>query len=53
MACGNKSSNQPALAFATGRPGKPEDLTQAYEGDGVQVNSGQFDGLSNQEATEV
>jgi len=27
-----------------------EDLTEAYEGDGVQVNSGQFDGLSNQEA---
>lgn len=25
-------------------------LTEAYEGDGVQVNSGQFDGLSNQEA---
>jgi leucyl-tRNA synthetase len=27
-----------------------ESITQAYEGDGVQVNSGQFDGLSNQEA---
>jgi len=26
------------------------ELTQAYEGDGVQVNSAQFDGLSNQEA---
>jgi len=26
------------------------DLTEAYEGDGIQVNSGQFDGLSNQEA---
>jgi leucyl-tRNA synthetase len=25
-------------------------LTEAYEGDGVQVNSGQFDGLRNQEA---
>jgi leucyl-tRNA synthetase len=29
--------------------GAPE-LTEAYEGDGIQVNSGQFDGLSNQEA---
>jgi len=29
---------------------KPEDLTEAYEGDGLQVNSGQFDGLPNQEA---
>ena len=28
----------------------PEELTEAYEGDGVQVNSGQFDGLQNQEA---
>jgi leucyl-tRNA synthetase len=26
------------------------DLTEAYEGDGIQVNSGQFDGLPNQEA---
>jgi len=29
---------------------RPEDLTEAYEGDGIQVNSGQFDGLPNQEA---
>jgi leucyl-tRNA synthetase len=29
---------------------RPEDLDEAYEGDGVQVNSGQFDGLGNQEA---
>lgn len=29
---------------------KPEDLTEAYEGDGTQINSGQFDGLPNQEA---
>jgi len=28
----------------------PDEMTEAYEGDGVQVNSGQFDGLSNQEA---
>lgn len=27
-----------------------EELTEAYEGDGVQVNSGGFDGLPNQEA---
>lgn len=29
---------------------KPEELTEAYEGDGVQVNSGKFNGSSNQEA---
>ena len=29
---------------------KPEDLEEAYEGDGVQANSAQFDGLANQEA---
>ena len=29
---------------------KPEELTEAYEGDGIQINSGQFNGLSNQEA---
>jgi len=28
----------------------PNELTEAYEGDGAQVNSGQFDGLANQEA---
>ena len=28
----------------------PQELTEAHEGDGVQVNSGQFDGLPNQEA---
>jgi len=28
----------------------PEELTEAYEGDGVQVNSRQFDGLPNQTA---
>ncbi|MHB8154524.1 MAG: leucine--tRNA ligase [Candidatus Omnitrophota bacterium] len=27
-----------------------QDLTQAYEGDGKQINSGQFNGLGNQEA---
>ena len=28
----------------------PDELKQAYEGDGIQVNSAQFDGLHNQEA---
>jgi len=28
----------------------PGEMTEAYEGDGIQVNSGQFDGLSNLEA---
>ncbi|MCM8757524.1 MAG: leucine--tRNA ligase [Candidatus Omnitrophica bacterium] len=30
----------------------PKELKEAYEGDGIQVNSAQFDGLSNQEAKE-
>ncbi|MDD5432436.1 MAG: leucine--tRNA ligase [Candidatus Omnitrophica bacterium] len=29
---------------------KPETMNEAYEGDGVQVNSGKFDGLKNEEA---
>ena len=29
-----------------------EELTEAYEGDGVQVNSGRFDGISNREGME-
>ncbi len=28
----------------------PEKMTEAYEGDGIQVNSGEFNGLPNQEA---
>ncbi|MFA5115333.1 MAG: leucine--tRNA ligase, partial [Candidatus Omnitrophota bacterium] len=28
----------------------PAGLNEAYEGDGIQVNSGEFDGMSNQEA---
>ncbi|MEK6568421.1 MAG: leucine--tRNA ligase [Candidatus Omnitrophota bacterium] len=28
----------------------PYELTEAYEGDGTQINSGEFDGLANQEA---
>lgn len=31
-------------------PDSLEGMNEAYEGDGVQVNSGQFDGLSNQDA---
>jgi len=29
---------------------KPDEIAEAYEGDGIQVNSGEFNGLSNQEA---
>jgi leucyl-tRNA synthetase len=32
------------------RPSTIDRLTESYEGDGVQVNSGRFDGLPNQEA---
>jgi leucyl-tRNA synthetase len=32
------------------REQRTEEMVEAYEGDGIQVNSGQFDGLSNQEA---
>ena len=32
------------------RPSTIDQMTEAYEGDGIQVNSGQFDGLPNQEA---
>ncbi len=31
---------------------KPEEMTEAHEGDGIQVNSGQFDGLPNTVAKE-
>ncbi|KPK96444.1 MAG: leucine--tRNA ligase, partial [Omnitrophica WOR_2 bacterium SM23_72] len=33
-----------------GKIQNPKDLTEAYEGDGIQVNSGQFNGLPNQQA---
>ncbi|TAN61561.1 leucine--tRNA ligase [bacterium] len=32
------------------RTQEPQELNEAYEGEGIQVNSGQFDGLPNQEA---
>jgi leucyl-tRNA synthetase len=35
---------------ASQSPSVPNEMVEAYEGDGVQVNSGQFDGLPNQEA---
>ncbi len=38
------------IARAQSPEPRAEELTEAYEGDGMQVNSGQFDGLSNQEA---
>ncbi|MDD5561496.1 MAG: leucine--tRNA ligase [Candidatus Omnitrophica bacterium] len=34
---------------AVNRQQPTDDMTEAYEGDGIQVNSGQFDGLSNSE----
>ena len=39
----------PSLAAGIGIK-QPVELTEAYEGDGIQVNSAQFDGLPNQEA---
>jgi leucyl-tRNA synthetase len=38
------------IAESKGQRVKESEMTEAYEGDGVQVNSGQFDGLPNQEA---
>jgi leucyl-tRNA synthetase len=35
---------------ALSRQSSADELTEAYEGDGVQVNSAQFDGIPNQEA---
>jgi len=32
------------------RTQEPQELNEAYEGDGIQINSGQFDGFANQEA---
>jgi len=37
-------------AFGGSRQPSARDMSEAYEGDGIQVNSGQFDGLPNQEA---
>jgi leucyl-tRNA synthetase len=46
-----KSPSHP-LDFARDRQvtKSPNEILEAYEGDGTQVNSGQFDGLPNQEA---
>jgi leucyl-tRNA synthetase len=34
----------------SGSPQSTKEMSEAYKGDGIQVNSGQFDGLPNQEA---
>jgi len=46
---------RPVIAIVIQSPGhqvtrSPEAISEAYEGDGIQVNSGQFDGLPNQQA---
>jgi len=38
------------MRIAIQGPGSLEAMTEAYEGDGIQVNSGKFNGLNNQEA---
>jgi leucyl-tRNA synthetase len=38
------------IKASSSKPQAPSGMTEAYEGDGIQVNSGQFDGLPNQEA---
>ncbi|MGE4357363.1 MAG: leucine--tRNA ligase [Candidatus Omnitrophota bacterium] len=40
-----KAPNQPATLL-------PEEMTEAYEGEGIQINSGEFDGLPNEIAKE-
>lgn len=48
-----KEHKLPMRIVIQGRENKEqriEELTEAYEGDGVQVNSSEFNGLSNQEA---
>lgn len=37
----------------TGRPGKPDDMAEAYVGAGVLVGSGEFDGLASKEAVQA
>ena len=48
-----KEHNLP-MRIVIERPGardeRPADLKEAYEGDGIQINSGQFDGFSNRDA---
>ena len=38
------------IQFPVPSPQSPEEMAEAYEGDGIQVNSGHFDGMPNQEA---
>ncbi|MFH1397528.1 MAG: leucine--tRNA ligase [Candidatus Omnitrophota bacterium] len=40
----------PALPAGRNSPRSIDEITEAYEGNGIQVNSGQFNGLPNQEA---
>ena len=50
FAKGHKLPMRIVIQAPGSKPLVPEELTEAYEGDGTQINSGQFDGLSNQEA---
>ncbi len=43
-------TGHPSTTLRSGSPQSTEQMTQSYEGDGVQVNSGEFDGLPNSEA---
>jgi leucyl-tRNA synthetase len=45
-----QSQSHPACSAGRKVTKSPEELSEAYEGDGIQINSGQFDGLTNQEA---
>jgi len=45
-----QTNDERPLDSARGRRTANDQLAEAYEGDGIQVNSGQFDGLPNQEA---
>ncbi|MFH1128844.1 MAG: leucine--tRNA ligase [Candidatus Omnitrophota bacterium] len=45
-----QTNDQPFDSAQGKRPTANDQLTEAYEGDGIQVNSGQFNGLNNQEA---
>jgi leucyl-tRNA synthetase len=45
-----KEHNLPMRIVIKAQGAQSAELNEAYEGDGIQVNSGQFNGLSNQEA---
>jgi len=46
----NKTFGIDKFLTSQGTKVSPVPVSEAYEGDGIQVNSGEFDGLSNQEA---